>query len=39
MANPFKVTDQEALEAYEKALQSYSKHAKDKIDNFKNEKK
>ena len=37
--NPFQCTDVEALQAYERALQSYSKHAKDKINRFKAESK
>ena len=35
--NPFLVSNEEALQAYENALKSYSKHAKEKIDNYKKE--
>lgn len=35
--NPFQCTDAEALKAYETALQNYSRHAKAKIEAFKNE--
>ena len=35
--NPFQCTDAEALQAYETALQNFSKHAHDKIEAYKKE--